>query len=127
MASWKPRSSSDYWAVYDAYPAPGPPGTTGSASFHLKAPFETGTYYLRFCLYDDYVYNMLETFLSELSSPGHIKLIVTDAPTTVTVSAKTSAAVVSSPLSIPLIPVGVVGVSVAVVGSVVAVGVRVGS
>jgi KaiC/GvpD/RAD55 family RecA-like ATPase len=121
IASWTPRSISDYWVIYDAYPAPGPPGTTGSASFHLIAPFETGTYYLWFCLSSSGVIgsNLLETeYLSELGSPGHILLMVTGAPMTVTVTSKVASAF-SSPFSVPLVPVGVGGIAVAVIGSVV--------
>ena len=116
IGSWTPKSPVDYWVVYAAYPAAGPPGTTGSASFHLTMPFETGTYYMWFCLYYSVIYP-LDSLLPLLSSPGHIKIIVTGTPTTVTVTSRIATA--SSSFSIPLVPVGVAGVAIAVVGSVV--------
>jgi KaiC/GvpD/RAD55 family RecA-like ATPase len=56
---------------------------------------------------------------SPLRPPGHIKVIVSTHTSTVTVTAKITGALVSSPPSIPLLPIGVAGIAVAVMGSVV--------
>jgi KaiC/GvpD/RAD55 family RecA-like ATPase len=54
--------------------------------------------------------------LEKPTTPGHIKVIIP--AQTVTVTSKIASAI-SSPLSVPLVPVGVVGVAVVVIGSVV--------
>jgi len=114
--SWKPTSASDFSVVYFGIPPLNPPGTTGSASFHVTAPIETGTYHLWFCFLG---YGGLDvtSYQRVLRPPGHIKLIVSGGASTVTVTSKIASAA-SSPLSIPLVPVGVVGLMVAVMGSV---------
>jgi len=127
IGSWTPRSPTDYWIVYSGIPPLNSPGKTGSATFHLTAPFDTGTYYLWFCLAFSadlagsqiVVRPPITSAQQELRPPGHIKLIVSSGASTVTVTAKPSTQVVSHPLSIPLVPVGVGGIMVAVVGSVV--------
>ena len=129
IGSWTPRSPSDYWFVYSGIPPLNSPGKTGSASFHLIAPFDVGTYYLWFCVALELGGNgvtdpsYLTSMQQVLRPPGHIKLIVSSGGSTVTVTSKITSAPVASPLSIPLVPVGVAGVMVAVVGSVL-VGVR---
>jgi len=126
IASWTPSwppDSNSYRLVYSGVPAAGPPGTKGSASFQITAPIETGTYFLWFCWTAAAISganNQLSVFFSSpLSSPGHIKVIVSTHTSTVTVTSKITGAILSSPLSIPVVPIGVAGLAVAVMGSVV--------
>jgi KaiC/GvpD/RAD55 family RecA-like ATPase len=115
IASWIQWPPKTFWSLTEVVPSPGPPGTTGSTSFHLTAPVETGTYYMWFCV--NAAHQAATGWAAEPTPPGHIKVIVSTLASTVTVTAKPSLAS-SSPLSIPLVPVGVGGVAVAVIGSV---------
>ena len=120
--SWPPPSMNFIRSVYTGAPPSGPPGTKGSASFQMTAPIETGTYLLWFVWLSGFqnpLYGVSIMFSSPLRPPGHIKVIVSTHTSTVTVTAKTSVAVISPPLSIPLVPIGVAGIAVAVMGSVV--------
>ena len=126
IPSWTPNwppDSNFYRVVYTGEPSTGPPGTKGSASFQMTAPIETGTYFLWFIWTAAAISgasNQLSIFFSSpLRPPGHIKVIVSSQAPTVTVTSKITGAVVSSPLNIPLVPIGVAGVAVAVMGSVV--------
>jgi len=109
--AWTGSSPANWWNVYEGTPPHGTPGTTGSASLHLTAPIAPGTYYLWFCVNWPGLVNW-----EKPTTPGHIKVIVP--AQTVTVTSKIPSSAVSAPLSVPLVPVGVVGVMVAVVGSV---------
>ena len=97
-----------------AVPAGGPPGMKGSASIQVNTPINTGTYYLYF-----YIQPSLD-FEYPVTAPrplGYIKIMVATHTSTVTVFA--GAGVISSPLSNPVLPFGLIGVVVAVVGSIV--------
>ena len=122
IASWTPSwppDSNFYRFVYTGVPSTGPPGTKGSASFQMTAPIETGTYFLWFSWTAAATNQLAVFFSSPLRPPGHIKVIVSSQASTVTVTSKITGALVSSSLSIPLVPIGVAGVAVAVMGSVV--------
>ena len=123
IASWTPSWPPDqnfFRSVYAGVPtSTGPPGTKGSASFQMTAPIETGTYLLWFVWltgFKNAAYGVGVLFPSPLRPPGHIKVIVSTHTSTVTVTAKITGAVVSSPPSIPLVPIGVAGIAVAVMG-----------
>ena len=138
LGSWSPKSVNFYLPVYSGNPPPSSPGKTGAATFHVTAPVEGGTYYLWFMFaggIGDIPTNpgagggggsptpsFFTIIVQGLADrPGHIKIVVTGAPATVTVTSKIPTAMTSAPLSVPLVPVGVVGVAVAVVGVVVGV------
>jgi KaiC/GvpD/RAD55 family RecA-like ATPase len=135
LGSWSPKSVNFYLPVYSGKLPPSSPGKTGAATFHVTAPVEGGTYYLWFMFaggLGDIPTNpgspgspgnpSFFTSIVQLLAPrpGHIKIVVTGVPTTVTVVSKIASAA-SPPLSIPLVPVGLVGVAVVVIGSVVVV------
>jgi len=114
FASWTPFPYQSWYLVYaGVVTSPGPPGTAGSASFHVIAPIQTGTYYLWFIASSTGV-GMDDI----LSPPAHIKVIVSTLGSTVTVTQRIPSAAISSP-SIPLLPIGLGGVTIAVVGTVV--------
>ena len=112
IASWIQWPPKTFWSLTEVVPSPGPPGTTGSISFHLTAPVETGTYYMWFCV--NAAHQGATGWAAEPTPPGHIKLIVSTLGSTVTVTSKITGAVASSPLSVALVPIGVGGVIVAV-------------
>jgi len=110
------------YMVYSGYPSAGPPGAKNSTSLHVRAPIETGTYYLWFCI--NWSWNNFEWLRGVLTRPrppAHIKIIVSTQTSTKTVTAMIPGAVVQSPLTIPVIATGVTGIVVAVIGCVVAV------
>ena len=118
IASWIPWEgglpTSD-WSVYTGTPPYGTPGITGSTSVHLTVPIAPGTYYLWFCMDRSGMY-----FWEKPAGPGHLKIVVP--AHTVTVTSQIPVAAASSSLGIPNVSVGLVGLAVAVIGSVVVVG-----
>jgi KaiC/GvpD/RAD55 family RecA-like ATPase len=118
IASWIPWQGSvptSYWPVYEGTPPYGTPGTTGSATIHLTVPIAPGTYYLWFCMLWAGFYGF-----ERPTVPAHLMVIVP--AHTVTVTSQIPVAVNSSPISVPLVPLGVGGIAVAVIGSVVVLG-----
>jgi len=125
VGSW-PMTPQLYWLVYSGFPPLGLPGIKGTASFHLTAPIEPGTYYLWIGLdyalgsYGNDERSYVTSIYKDLRPPAHIKIIVSTNTLTKTVTAIIPGAVVQSSLTIPVIATGVTGIVVAVIGCVVA-------
>ena len=123
--SWKPwgttpEGNTEFpvnWIVYDGHPDPGPPGTKGSASFQLTAPIEPGTYFLWLCIGMN-SNGMYAGSFQEPRPPGHIKIIVSTHTSTTTVTAMIPGPMSFTSLNIPLVPIGLAGIAVVVMGSV---------
>ena len=119
---WPLLSPSDFYHsirfVYSGLVPYGPPGMKRSASFQVTAPITTGTYFLFLYVQQSVSGSGVSDLATQPRPPGHIKIIVSTHTSTKTVTAMIPGPMSFTSLNIPLITAGVIGVTVAVMGSV---------